>query len=140
MQNKIQVAVVDDDKIFQLITNKTLSTITEVDRVQQFYNGEEALIYLQENAGMPDKLPDVILLDINMPVVDGWSFLKDYADIHDQLSKSISIYMVSSSIDPKDIERASSTPMVREYIIKPIAKDKLVEVVRLRASEGEDAQ
>lgn len=140
MQNKIQVAVVDDDKIFQLITNKTLSTITEVDRVQQFYNGEEALIYLQENAGMPDKLPDVILLDINMPVVDGWSFLKDYADIHDQLSKSISIYMVSSSIDPKDIERAGSTPMVREYIIKPIAKDKLVEVVRLRASEGEDAQ
>ena len=140
MQNKIQVAVVDDDKIFQLITNKTLSTITEVDRVQQFYNGEEALIYLQENAGLPDKLPDVILLDINMPVVDGWSFLKDYADIHDQLSKSISIYMVSSSIDPKDIERASSTPMVREYIIKPIAKDKLVEVVRLRASEGEDAQ
>lgn len=137
MQNKIQVAVVDDDKIFQLITNKTLSTITEVDRVQQFYNGEEALIYLQENAGLPDKLPDVILLDINMPVVDGWSFLKDYADIHDQLSKSISIYMVSSSIDPKDIERASSTPMVREYIIKPIAKDKLVEVVRLRASEGE---
>lgn len=137
MQNKIQVAVVDDDKIFQLITNKTLSTITEVDRVQQFYNGEEALIYLQENAGLPDKLPDVILLDINMPVVDGWSFLKDYADIHDQLSKSISIYMVSSSIDPKDIERASGTPMVREYIIKPIAKDKLVEVVRLRASEGE---
>lgn len=140
MQNKIQVAVVDDDKIFQLITNKTLSTITEVDRVQQFYNGEEALIYLQENAGLPDKLPDVILLDINMPVVDGWSFLKDYADIHDQLSKSISIYMVSSSIDPKDIERANSTPMVREYIIKPIAKDKLVEVVRLRASEGEGAQ
>lgn len=140
MQNKIQVAVVDDDKIFQLITNKTLSTITEVDRVQQFYNGEEALIYLQENAGLPDKLPDVILLDINMPVVDGWSFLKDYADIHDQLSKSISIYMVSSSIDPKDIERASSTPMVREYIIKPIAKDKLVEVVRLRASEGEGAK
>lgn len=140
MQNKIQVAVVDDDKIFQLITNKTLSTITEVDRVQQFYNGEEALIYLQENAGLPDKLPDVILLDINMPVVDGWSFLKDYADIHDQLSKAISIYMVSSSIDPKDIERASSTPMVREYIIKPIAKDKLVEVVRLRASEGEGAK
>ena len=130
MQNKIQVAVVDDDKIFQLITNKTLNTIEEVGRVLQFYNGEEALIYLQEHAGQPDELPDVILLDINMPVVDGWTFLKDYADLYDQLSKAISIHMVSSSIDPKDIERAGAESIVREYIIKPITKDKLVEVVR----------
>jgi two-component system, chemotaxis family, chemotaxis protein CheY len=133
MQNKIQIAVVDDDKIFQLITYKTLNTIELVSRVWQFNNGEEALIYLQDNAGKPEELPDIILLDINMPVVDGWTFLKDYMDIHGGLSKEISIHMVSSSIDPKDIERAKITPYVQEYIIKPIAKDKILDVIRQKS-------
>jgi len=136
MQNKIQIAVVDDDKIFQLITNKTLNTIEQVSKVLQFYNGEEALIYLQEHAGEPDLLPDVILLDINMPVVDGWTFLKDYVAFEEQLSKSISIHMVSSSIDPKDIERATSNTTVQEYIIKPVTKDKLIDVIKQKATEA----
>jgi CheY-like chemotaxis protein len=136
MLNKVQIAVVDDDKIFQLITNKTLHTIEQVGTVWQFYNGEEALIYLQEHAGEPDQLPDILLLDINMPVVDGWTFLKDYLGLHDQLQKDISIHMVSSSIDPKDIERARSTPMVQEYIIKPITKDKILDVIRQKAEKA----
>ena len=135
MQNKIQIAVVDDDKIFQLITNKTLNTIELVSKVLQFYNGEEALIYLQEHSGEPDLLPDVILLDINMPVVDGWTFLKDYVDLQPQLSKSISIHMVSSSIDPKDIERANGNTTVQEYIIKPVTKDKLINVIQQKAAQ-----
>lgn len=136
MQNKIQIAVVDDDKIFQLITNKTLITIEQVGQVWQFYNGEEALVYLQEHASEPAQLPDIILLDINMPVVDGWTFLKDYRDLHHQLSKPISIHMVSSSIDPKDIERAKATPLVQEYIIKPITKDKILDVIRQKSEQA----
>ncbi|HTJ15100.1 MAG TPA: response regulator [Dinghuibacter sp.] len=130
MQNKIQIAIVDDDKIFQLITNKTLNTIEQVGQIWQFYNGEEALVYLQDHAAQPDLLPDIILLDINMPVVDGWTFLKDYEPLLPSLSKTISIHMVSSSIDPKDIERANGIPLVQEYIIKPITKDKILDVIR----------
>lgn len=136
MQNKIQIAVVDDDKIFQLITNKTLNTIDLVSKVWQFYNGEEALLYLQDHAGEPDLLPDIILLDINMPVVDGWTFLKDYLDLNPRLSKDISVYMVSSSIDPKDIQRANSTPLVQEYMIKPISKDRILDVIRQKAEQA----
>jgi CheY-like chemotaxis protein len=136
MQNKVQIAIVDDDKIFQLITHKTLNTIDTVGRVWQFYNGEEALIYLGENAGDPSLLPDIILLDINMPVVDGWTFLKDYPEIQPKLSKPISIHMVSSSIDPKDIERAKSIELVHEYIIKPISKDKILDIVQSKISQG----
>jgi CheY-like chemotaxis protein len=135
MQNKIQIAIVDDDKIFQLITNKTLNTIEQVGHIWQFYNGEEALMYLQDHAAQPDQLPDILLLDINMPVVDGWTFLKDYFPLHNQLSKPISIHMVSSSIDPKDIERAQGTPLVQEYIIKPISKDKILDVIRQKMEQ-----
>jgi two-component system, chemotaxis family, chemotaxis protein CheY len=130
MQNKVQIAIVDDDKIFQLITHKTLNTIEQVGHIWQFYNGEEALMYLQEHAPHPDQLPDIILLDINMPVVDGWTFLKDYLPLHRHLSKPISIHMVSSSIDPKDIERANEISLVHEYIIKPISKEKILDVIR----------
>lgn len=130
MQNKIQIAIVDDDKIFQLITNKTLNTIEQVGQIWQFYNGEEALVYLQDHAAQPELLPDIILLDINMPVVDGWTFLKDYEPLLPSLSKTISIHMVSSSIDPKDIERANGILLVQEYIIKPITKDKILDVIR----------
>lgn len=130
MQNKIQIAIVDDDKIFQLITNKTLNTIEQVGQIWQFYNGEEALVYLQDHAAQPNLLPDIILLDINMPVVDGWTFLKDYEPLFPSLSKTISIHMVSSSIDPKDIERAGGISLVQEYIIKPITKDKILDVIR----------
>lgn len=130
MQNKIQIAIVDDDKIFQLITNKTLNTIEQVGQIWQFYNGEEALVYLQDHAAQPNLLPDIILLDINMPVVDGWTFLKDYEPLFPSLSKTISIHMVSSSIDPKDIERANGISLVQEYIIKPITKDKILDVIR----------
>jgi CheY-like chemotaxis protein len=136
MQNKIQIAVIDDDKIFQLITNKTLHTIEQVGRVWQFYNGEEALIYLQDHAAQADELPDIILLDINMPVVDGWTFLKDYLPLHGKLCKPISIHMVSSSIDPKDIERAGEISLVQEYIIKPINKDKILDVIRQRMEKA----
>ncbi|HTC20207.1 MAG TPA: response regulator, partial [bacterium] len=62
--------------------------------------------------------------------------LKDYLGLHDQLQKDISIHMVSSSIDPKDIERARSTPMVQEYIIKPITKDKILDVIRQKAEKA----
>jgi len=68
--------------------------------------------------------------------VDGWTFLKDYVAFEEQLSKSISIHMVSSSIDPKDIERATSNTTVQEYIIKPVTKDKLIDVIKQKATEA----
>src|SRR5690349_18254125 len=109
------VALVDDDKIFQLTASKTIKALHLSDNVLQFENGEEALKYLAGNAAKKDLLPDYIFLDINMPFVDGWMFLQDYAGLKQKLSKEISIFMVSSSIDPRDIHRAQSIPEVQEY-------------------------
>ncbi len=70
------IALVDDDKIFQLTASKTIKAANLTDKVLQFENGEEALDFLKDHAGDSDNLPDFIFLDINMPYVDGWMFWK----------------------------------------------------------------
>lgn len=117
------VALVDDDYIFQLTASRLLKAADATANVLQFSNGEEALRYLNDHAEEEGKLPDILLLDINMPYVDGWMFLNDYAQLKAKLTKKIKIYMVSSSIDPVDMNRAKSNQSVEDYIIKPISKE-----------------
>lgn len=123
------IALVDDDKVFQLTASRTLKAAQLSDKILQFENGEEALDFLKENAGDSSTLPDYIFLDINMPFVDGWMFLDDYANLKTNLSKPIEIYMVSSSIDPRDMDRAKRNSNVRQYIIKPVTREKFIELL-----------
>lgn len=127
------IALVDDDKVFQLTALRTLKAAQLSDKILQFDNGEDALDFLRDHAGESDSLPDYIFLDINMPFVDGWMFLDDYAHLKTNLSKPIEIYMVSSSIDPRDMDRARQHADVREYIIKPVTREKFIELLRAAA-------
>ena len=128
------IALVDDDKVFQLTTLRTIQAAKLTDRILQFENGEEALSYLKQHAAETDTLPDFIFLDINMPFVDGWMFLEDFASLKIALKKDISIYMVSSSIDPRDVSRAKGNKDVQEYIIKPVSREKLIQVLKKAAA------
>lgn len=123
------VALVDDDKIFQLTASKTIKALQLSDNILQFENGEDALKYLIDNALNSSVLPDYIFLDINMPFVDGWMFMQDYAELKHELKKEISIFMVSSSIDPRDIHRARNIPDVQEYVVKPLTKEKFIQLL-----------
>jgi two-component system, chemotaxis family, chemotaxis protein CheY len=114
------IAIIDDDAIFQLTASRMMQATKMADQILQFYNGEEGLRYLNENAEKKEKLPDIIFLDINMPLVDGWMFLDDYANLKNKIGKDILIYMVSSSIDPADSNRAKSNQSVKDYLVKPI--------------------
>ena len=69
-----------------------------------------------------------------MPYVDGWMFLEDYAGLKTNLSKTISIFMVSSSIDPRDMDRARKNTDVREYVIKPVTREKFIELLQKAAA------
>jgi two-component system, chemotaxis family, chemotaxis protein CheY len=124
------IALVDDDKIFQLTASKTLKATALTDKILQFENGDEALRFLREHLADPETLPDYIFLDINMPMIDGWMFLEDYEAIKGKLKKPINIYMVSSSIDTRDIERAKKNINVKDYILKPVTREKFVELLR----------
>jgi two-component system, chemotaxis family, chemotaxis protein CheY len=127
------IALIDDDKIFQLTASKTIKSTEITDRILQFLDGEEALKFLKQNISDPSSLPDYIFLDINMPFIDGWMFLDDFKIIKSKLTKPISIYMVSSSIDPRDMTRARSNENVKDYVIKPVTREKFIELLKQAA-------
>ena len=87
-------------------------------------NGQVAIDHLAENG---EHLPDMILLDINMPVMDGWDFLENFSEM--AMSKDIPVVMLTSSINPDDIEKAKSHQLVKGFLSKPLNKDKLDEVL-----------
>jgi CheY-like chemotaxis protein len=124
------IALIDDDKIFQLTASKTIKATAITESILQFENGELALNYIRENLKNSTALPDYIFLDINMPFVDGWMFLDDYEQLKSGLAKPISIYMVSSSIDPRDINRAKENSNVKGYVMKPVTREKFIELLK----------
>ncbi len=97
--------------------------------MEVFENGKEAINHIEDHANNGAMLPDVIFLDLNMPIMDGWQFLDRYESILPKLAKRIDVYVLSSSIFPEDVDRAKSFNSVIEYLIKPIANEKLVEIV-----------
>jgi len=129
MNNPINICIVDDDDIYQFTVVKTLELLEFEKNILSFSDGEEALAFLVNNLNKNQKLPDVIFLDINMPIMDGFQFMEEYGKIKSQLGKKTVIYMVSSSVDPVDIERAKRISDVSDYIIKPIEPGKLKSVM-----------
>lgn len=94
-----------------------------------FEDGGEAMAYVQANQNDADKLPDVIFLDINMPIMNGWDFISAYKEARNELAKEAAIIMVSSSVDDRDISRAQNHEVISEYITKPISKAMVVDLM-----------
>lgn len=95
--------------------------------ISSFLEAEEALDHLIANQHNPDALPDVILLDLNMPFMDGWQFLDRFEKINDLLQKQLVIYILSSSIDERDIQRSKEHPCVKDFFSKPLSPAMLKE-------------
>lgn len=114
MSKPLNIFLVDDDKIFSVIANITLNKLYEGLNFTCLANGEHALEKIKECA---DKdMPTILFLDINMPIMGGWDFLEALEKIE---QKRFPIYMTSSSIDPKDIQKASEHPLITGFIEKP---------------------
>lgn len=124
------IALVDDDSIFQFTATRLLESSKLAQNILHFENGAEALTFLREKALQKELLPDYLFLDINMPFVDGWMFLEDFTTLKSSLAKDISIYMVSSSIDPRDLNRAKSFSEVSDFIIKPISLEHFQKLLK----------
>lgn len=118
---KINLAcLVDDDSTYTYSAKKILKDSPVFKKYIIFNDAEEALEHFKSVANDASQIPDVLFLDINMPLIDGWDFLEEFTKLKPSLEKNVTIYMVSTSIDPVDIERARTISDVAQYIVKPI--------------------
>lgn len=121
------ILLIDDEEVFHWIAKQFLERIQMEVNTSSCYNGQEGLDFMKETL----ELPDIILLDLNMPIANGWVFLDKYENLRrDDLGKS-RVYVVSSSIDPEDMKRARSFSFVVDYIPKPISLEILQELLSL---------
>jgi len=125
------LTLVDDDEVFVFLTKKLIEQAKVVHLLNVFENGLDALNFLRDNKNNVDLLPEIILLDLSMPILNGWQFLEEYAKLYPTFGKKIIIYVCSSSISSDDINRAKSINEVSDYVIKPITIDKLRELVEI---------
>ncbi|WP_373057348.1 response regulator [Zunongwangia sp. H14] len=137
MGQKVELAcIIDDDKIYVNLVKKIIEIKKLSENLLVYKNGKEALDYFKLILGnmTEDKLPEIIFLDLNMPVMDGWEFLNEFIKIKNNFNKKITLYVVSSSIDPRDLERAKSINMVTDYLIKPIELKKFEKIFEKRTT------
>ncbi|MEP1094017.1 MAG: response regulator [Cyclobacteriaceae bacterium] len=122
MASKIKrILLVDDDDIFLVLGTITIEKLFPEAEIFTVPHGEEALDFLQEND------VDIMFLDLNMPILDGWEVLEELAK---RERKRMAIFVVTSSIDPSDRQKANSNPLVYDLIEKPLDESNIKSAIK----------
>lgn len=125
----ISVLLVDDDEINNFISIKLIKKAILQTEITACLNGRFAidqLLSMQQKD--PNNLPDYILLDINMPIMNGWEFLDEYKRLGIDPLKKTKIYIISSSVFSNDISKAKSYQLVYDFISKPLNVERIREI------------
>jgi CheY-like chemotaxis protein len=124
--------VVDDDIVSNLICQKIINHVFPKTDVQTFINPEKVLIYIKSIYANSNGKATILLLDINMPILSGWDFLEEFEYFNSHIKGQIKIYMLSSSREPQDKDRASKNKNVYGFIEKPLSKEIIAEMTILK--------
>lgn len=125
----VSILLVDDDEINNFISIKLIKKVLLNTEITACLNGKFAI---DELLGIsrkdPSKLPDYILLDINMPIMNGWEFLDEYTKLKIDPAGKTRIFIISSSVFSNDISKAKSYPLVKDFVSKPLNIEKINEL------------
>jgi len=119
--------IIDDDPIYVFAAKRMMELSDFCQNFMVFNNGMKALDGLIPMIDAGEAIPELILLDINMPVMDGWQFLDEFIKI--KTDQKITLYIVSSSIDTEDYQKAKTYELVSDFIVKPITINVLKEIL-----------
>ncbi len=129
MKSTDKICIIDDDEIYIFLMKKSFAVMGVKNEIISFLNGADALEEFHSLKDNHEELPAVILLDINMPIMDGWEFLNEFRKLSAGISNEIPIYIVSSSIAIEDIEKSKTFPEIVDYLTKPVELETLVTIV-----------
>lgn len=122
--------LVDDDEVFNFMNQKVLQRLGFTD-VHAVSNGKQAVNFLKETCQAGKTLPDVIMLDLNMPVMDGFGFLKAFQDLDLPEKNKIKVMVLSSSINTQDMTMAKKLGAFK-YQSKPLREENLAKMLELK--------
>ena len=125
------ICIVDDDSLYTLLLRKKIEKLNLCNNIVAHPDGEAAIEAIKNLLASGSSLPDVILLDINMPIMNGWEFMEAFAKLLPQIRKNVAIYIASSSIAQEDRQRAQANAYIRNYITKPLETDTLLRITEL---------
>lgn len=117
------ICIIDDDPIYLMLAKRLISLNQFSDLIFEYRDGNEAYLALKQMHDQGDQMPDMIFLDINMPIWDGWDFLDEIVKL--ELQDTFDVYMVSSSTSLCDKEKAESYPLIKGFLTKPLEIEAL---------------
>jgi CheY-like chemotaxis protein len=128
MKKKLNcILLVDDNPADNFIHSRVIKNAEITENIAVVENGQQALDYLLNSENIQ---PDLIFLDINMPIMDGWEFIDEYLKLGLSKEKQIIIAMLTTSFNPSDKERADKRPEILYFASKPLKTEILLEVAR----------
>lgn len=117
--------LVDDNEIDNFINERILNSSGFAEEVIVKNSSDAAIEFLRQFASGTENLPKFVFLDLNMPVKDGFAFLEDFKNLDEAVKNNCKVIVLSSSISPEDINKASANPYVLKYINKPLSEKYL---------------
>ena len=122
------ILLIDDDEINNFLSREIINLYMPLTKVDSFTNPEEALEYIREKLKLQQPLPDIILLDINMPLMDGWEFLKAIDTLEQRNHFTTTVYLYTSSVYHEDKLKAKNYSIVKKLFTKPLTAEAIEEM------------
>jgi len=122
--------LIDDDSIFNFIHAKVIRQVDEEADIADFISSSEALAFIKERFVSHKAEPTLVFLDINMPEINGFELLDAIKELPAESVSKMSIYIITSSLNEKDVRKSKEYPILKGYIGKPLSFERLNEVIK----------